>query len=152
MAHWVPFAAPVTVIPALADMEPLLQETWLRTDWTYLKITTWWENHWEPLWSLWKYMNMCQNNSEYVSSYGHRYLMDFPLHFGRGRPCYKCFIYCIYRHFDHFVVTRSSCTRAFCNRTPKRQGCTFWSVHFVRFLRGQLILEDHRVCFFWGIL
>ena len=59
----------------------------------------------------------------------------FPLYFGRGRPSYKWII--IYRHF---VVTMSPLTRAFCNRAPKRQSCTFWSVHVVRVLRCQLIL------------
>ena len=49
-------------------------------------------------------------------------LSNFPLYFGRGRPSYKWFIY------RHFVVTMSPLTRAFCNRAPKTQGCTFWSV------------------------
>ena len=32
--------------------------------------------------------------------------------------------------YRDFVVTRSPLTGAFCNRTPKSQSCTFWSVHF----------------------
>ena len=59
---------------------------------------------------------------------------SFPLYFGRGQPSYKCVIKV------HFVVARVPCTRAFCNRTPKRQRCTFWSVHVTRVFRDQLSL------------
>ena len=36
--------------------------------------------------------------------------------------------------------TKAHCIRAFCNRTPKKQSCAFWSIQFVRVLKGRLIL------------
>ena len=51
----------------------------------------------------------------------------------------------IYRAFCNY---KKRLTGAFCNRTPKRQNCTYWSIHFLRILRGQLILKDHWVYVF----